>query len=101
MKLNCYEILDHFRPFERTITMQKDSFGRLGFEYKKGKIIALVKDSSAARNGLVTEHHLLEIQGQNVIGMTDKEMSKIMETGGQVVTVTIIPSNVYEQMMKK
>ncbi|XP_065218205.1 syntenin-1-like [Planococcus citri] len=89
------------RPFERTVTMQKDSFGRLGFEYKKGKITALVKDSSAARNGLVTDHNLLEIQGQNVIGMTDKEMSKIIETGGQVVTVTIIPSNVYDQMMKK
>lgn len=81
--------------------MQKDSAGRVGFQFHKGKIEALVKDSSAARNGLVTDHYLLEVQGQNVVGMTDKEILKLLETGGNVVTVTIIPSFMYEQMMKK
>ncbi len=81
--------------------MQKDNVGRVGFEFHKGKITALVKDSSAARNGLVTDHHLLEVQGQNVIGMTDKEILKVIENTGSVVTVTIIPSFLYEQMMKK
>lgn len=81
--------------------MQKDTFGRLGFEFKNSKIVALVKDSSAARNGLVTDHHILEVQGQNVIGMSDKEILKIMEEARQIVTITVIPSNLYEQMMKK
>ena len=39
------------RPFERTVTMHKDSAGTVGFQYREGKIMALVKDSSAARNG--------------------------------------------------
>ncbi len=37
------------RPFERTITMQKDSANHVGFTYNNGEIKAIVKDSSAAR----------------------------------------------------
>ena len=39
----------------------------IGFQFKDGKITAIVKDSSAARNGLLTEHNLLEIEGINVV----------------------------------
>lgn len=53
-----------FRPFERTVTMHKDSTGYIGFQFKDGKIIALVKDSSAARNGLLTDHQILEVNGK-------------------------------------
>jgi len=49
--------------------MQKDSTGHVGFLYKNGKITDLVKDSSAARNGLLTDHQMCEINGQNVVGM--------------------------------
>lgn len=37
------------RPFERTITMQKDSGNHVGFSFNDGKIKAIIKDSSAAR----------------------------------------------------
>lgn len=57
------------RPFQRTVTMHKDSSGHVGFIYKSGKITSLVKDGSAARNGLLTEHYICEINGQNVIGL--------------------------------
>lgn len=49
--------------------MHKDSSGHVGFIYKSGKIVSLVKDGSAARNGLLTEHYICEINGQNVIGL--------------------------------
>lgn len=49
--------------------MQKDSTGTVGFIFKDNKITAIVKDSSAARNGILTEHHMVEVNGQNVIGM--------------------------------
>ena len=62
---NCYA----HRPFERTITMHKDSTGHVGFVFKNGKITSIVKDSSAARNGLLTEHNICEVNGQNVIGL--------------------------------
>ena len=57
------------RPFERTITMQKDSLGHIGFVFKENKITNIVKDSSAARNGVLIDHHLVEVNGQNVVGM--------------------------------
>ena len=37
------------RPFERTITMQKDSANHVGFTFNNGKIKAIIKESSAAR----------------------------------------------------
>ena len=49
--------------------MHKDSSGHVGFIFKSGKITSIVKDSSAARNGLLTDHHICEINGQNVIGL--------------------------------
>lgn len=49
--------------------MHKDSSGHVGFIYKSGKITSLVKDASAARNGVLTEHYICEINGQNVIGL--------------------------------
>lgn len=89
------------RPFERAVTLHKDSSGNVGFQFSNGKITAIVKDSSAARNGLLIEHQLLEINGQNVIGMKDKEISQLILAGGQIVTVTVIPTMIYDVMMKK
>lgn len=57
------------RPFERTITMQKDSNNQVGFAFGNGEIKQIVKDSSAARNGILTDHFLVEVNGQNVIGI--------------------------------
>lgn len=89
------------RPFERTITMNKDSHGHVGFIFKIGKITSIVKDSSAARNGLLTDHNICEINGQNVIGLKDSQIADILTTAGSVVTITIMPSFLYEHMMKK
>lgn len=89
------------RPFERAVTLHKDSAGSVGFQFNNGKITAIVKDSSAARNGLLIEHQLLEINGQNVIGMKDKEISQLIAAGGQIITLTVIPTIIYDVMMKK
>ncbi|XP_066245184.1 syntenin-1-like [Euwallacea similis] len=99
--VNGIRITVRDRPFERTITLHKDSTANLGFQYKNGKIIAIVKDSSAARNGVLTDHQLLEIDGQNVVGLKDKRIREIIERSPNVVTITVIPSYVYEHMIKK
>ncbi|EEB14454.1 syntenin-1, putative [Pediculus humanus corporis] len=88
------------RPFERTVTLHKDKTGHVGFTFKEGKVTGLVVDSSAAKNGLLTEHNLLEINGQNVVGLKDKEITKIIADGGNVITVTIVPSYIYQHMTK-
>lgn len=88
------------RPFERTVTMHKSSTGHVGFAFRDGRIISLVKDSSATRNGLLVDHQLLEVNGQNVVGIKDPEITKIIESAGNVITVTVIPSFVYDHMIK-
>ncbi|XP_062850095.1 syntenin-1 [Trichomycterus rosablanca] len=89
------------RPLERTVTLHKDMNGQLGFIFKKGKITSIVKDSSAARNGLLTDQQICEINGQNVIGMKDTQVSDILNSGGNVVTVTVMPVVIFEHMMKR
>jgi syntenin-1 len=60
-----------------------------------------VKDSSAARNGLLTDHNLLEVNGQNVVGLKDKEVTRIIDGAGSCITVTVMPTFLYEHMIKK
>lgn len=88
------------RPFDRSITMHKDSAGCVGFVFSSNKITAIAKDSSAARNGLLTEHNMVEVNGQNVIGLKEKEIKAIFENAESTLTITIIPSFVYEHMIK-
>ena len=49
--------------------MQKDSSNHVGFAFNSGEIKTIVKDSSAARNGILVDHYLTEVNGQNVIGL--------------------------------
>lgn len=83
------------------MTLHKDSIGNIGFQFKDGKIIGLVKDSSAARNGLLIDHQLVEINGQNVVGLKDKEVVKIIESSDAVITLTILPYSIYKHMINK
>ncbi|KAG8279409.1 hypothetical protein J6590_106235 [Homalodisca vitripennis] len=99
--VNGISVIVRDRPFERTVTLHKDSVGHVGFHFKNGEIFRLVKDSSAARNGVLTEHHLLEVDGQNVVGLKDKEIATIIEKAPPVVTITVIPTFVYDHIMKK
>uniref|UniRef100_A0A7N5KH12 Syndecan binding protein n=1 Tax=Ailuropoda melanoleuca TaxID=9646 RepID=A0A7N5KH12_AILME len=89
------------RPFERTVTMHKDSTGHVGFIFKNGKITSIVKDSSAARNGLLTEHNICEVNGQNVIGLKDSQIADILSTSETVVTITIMPAFIFEHIIKR
>ncbi|NXJ89737.1 SDCB2 protein, partial [Corythaixoides concolor] len=89
------------RPFQRTVTVHKDSSGHIGVVVKKGKIVSLAKGSSAARNGLLTHHCICEVNGQNVIGMKDKQLTEVLNRAGNVVTLTIIPTVIYEHMVKR
>ncbi|KAM5246315.1 syntenin-2 [Ctenodactylus gundi] len=89
------------RPFQRIVTMHKDSLGHVGFFIKKGKVTSVVKGSSAARNGLLINHYVCEINGQNVTGLKDKVITEILATAGDVITLTIIPAVIYEHMVKK
>lgn len=90
------------RPFERTVTLHKDQNGLVGFIFNKhGKIISIVKDSSAARNGLLIDHNILEINAQNIVGLNDPEIRSILDNCGDVVVLTIVPSKIYEAMIKE
>lgn len=90
------------RPFERTVTLHKDQNGLVGFIFNKhGKIVSIVKDSSAARNGLLIDHNILEVNAQNVVGLDEAEIRAILDSCGDVVILTIVPSKIFEHMIKQ
>lgn len=90
------------RPFERTVTLHKDQNGLVGFVFNKhGKIISIVKDSSAARNGLLIDHNILEVNAQNVVGLDETDIRIILDSCGDVVILTIVPSKIFEHMIKQ
>lgn len=90
------------RPFERTVTMHKDQNGLVGFIFNKhGRIISIVKDSSAARNGLLVDHNIIEVNAQNIVGLDENDIRAILDTCGDVVILTIVPSRIFEQMVKQ
>nr|XP_046220812.1 syntenin-1-like isoform X1 [Oncorhynchus gorbuscha] len=95
------ELIVRDRPFQRTVTMHKDSSGHVGFIFKSGNITSLVKDGSAARNGLLTSHYICEINGQNVIGLKDAQIKDILTTSPTAMTITIMPKFIYEHMVKR
>lgn len=98
---NNISVVVRDRPFERAITLHKDSSGSFGFQFNNGKITAILKDSSAARNGLLIDQQLLEVNGQNVIAMKDKEITQLINGAEQVLTLTIVPKVIYDVMVKK
>lgn len=89
------------RPYERTVTLIKNSMNHVGFLFRDGEITALVKDSSAARNGLLINHQLVEVNGQNVVGLKDQDVEKMFAEAPQSITVTIMPKFIYEHIIKK
>lgn len=98
---NNISVVVRDRPFERSITLHKNSHNLLGIQLNNGCISAIVKDSSAARNGVLTNHQLLEVNGQNVVGMKDKETNRLIDQAGQVVAITVVPTFIYDHMMTK
>uniref|UniRef100_A0A8C7BAP8 PDZ domain-containing protein n=1 Tax=Neovison vison TaxID=452646 RepID=A0A8C7BAP8_NEOVI len=88
------------QPFERTVTMHKDSTGNVGFIFKNGKITSIRKDSPAARNGLLTEHNICEVNGQYVIGLKDSQTADILSISETAVTITIMPAFIFEHIIK-
>lgn len=90
------------RPFERTVTLHKDQNGLVGFIFNRhGKIVSIVKDSSAARNGLLIDHNIIEINAQNIVGLEEPDIRSILDNCGDVVVLTIVPTKIYEQMIKQ
>jgi len=89
------------RPFERTVTVHKDNGGEAGFMLNNGKITGIVKDSSAARNGLLTDHQILEVNGQNVVGLSDKKIRELIKNSDSTLTLTVMPSILYDKIMSE
>jgi len=89
------------RPWCRCLTAVKDSHNHIGFTFRDGEVTAIVKDSSAARNGLLIHHRLIEVNGQNVVGLKDKDIKGIIGAADRSVTVTIMPTFVYKHLVKK
>lgn len=73
----------------------------VGIDLVDGLIKAIHKDSSAARNGVPINHQIVEVNGQNVIGMKDKKLCQLISGIQGMLTLTILPRVMYEHLVKQ
>lgn len=98
--VNNIELLVRDRPFERTILLNKNSNGELGVQIRDGMIVGIYKDSTAARNGLLTNHQIIEVNGQNVMGLKDKELKDVFMRTPNPIRLTVLPQTIYKHIVK-
>lgn len=89
------------RPMMRTVTCQKDAANHVGFTFRKGMVKAIVADSSAARNGMMINHQVVEVNGQCVVGLKDDDLVAVFRQSASTCTVTITPKFVYDHLVAK
>ena len=87
------------RPLARSLLLHKDRAGRLGVKVKAGAVAAIAVSSSAARNGLLTDQQIIEVNGVCVVGLSDRQIRECVEVGGDVVTFTIMQTSVFRQII--
>ena len=88
------------RPLCRSVVLTKDKAGRLGIKLKHGRVEAIAVNSTAARNGLLTDQQIVEVNGCCVVGQTDKCIRECIEKESDMVTVTIMQRDVFIQLMR-
>ena len=90
------------RPNEKMYTLLRDSSGHFGFRIRSAQIIEILPGTSAARNGIPTNHFITEVNGQNVLGWDDdkiRERMEIFATDG-AVTITLLHERAYKDFIK-
>lgn len=50
---------------------------------------------------MLTDHFITEIDGQNVVGMNDDKILKVIKSKDRTVTVTVMPEFVYDHMVRE
>uniref|UniRef100_A0A6C0EB62 PDZ domain-containing protein n=1 Tax=viral metagenome TaxID=1070528 RepID=A0A6C0EB62_9ZZZZ len=91
------------RPYIKVITLTKSPQNdKLGFMIKNGYITDLIKNTSAHLNGLLTDHKLVEINGNPVFHLNDTQIiNNIKESQYLSVHLSICPREFYEKITKK
>uniref|UniRef100_A0A915Q393 PDZ domain-containing protein n=1 Tax=Setaria digitata TaxID=48799 RepID=A0A915Q393_9BILA len=103
MKKSKYEVVLVLRdrPLARTITLHKDAAGLLGFSHKDNLITAVMQESSASRNGLLTNQRIVEVDGRNVMAFKSKQIKSCLDDAPMTVTLTLMPAEFYDEITKK
>lgn len=88
------------RPLLNIFHLMKDNQNQLGVIIKNGYITKLIQNSSASRNGVPINHRIIEINGQNIIGLSNNDIIQIIKDAPTDVSISIMRTKIYEQLIK-
>ena len=89
------------RPNEKMYTLLRDSTGVFGFRIRGAQIVEVMPNSSAARNGVPTNHYIIEINGQNVVGWDDTKLRDCMACAvDEAVSFALLSERTYTDLIK-
>lgn len=87
------------RPLQKVYQLHKNEHNQVGIGFKKGVIDTLIKDSSAARNGIPINHKIIEVNYQNVIGLSDMDILRILKETQGCIYLSLMKVKDYNELI--
>lgn len=87
------------RPLQKVYQVFKNETNIVGIGIKNGCVTELIKGSSAARNGVPINHKIIEINFQNIIGLSDNDIKKILNQAQGEIYLGLMAKNDYKHLM--
>jgi C-terminal processing protease CtpA/Prc len=89
------------RPLQRVFHLCKNELNQVGIVVKHGYISQLIANTSATRNGVPINHQIVEINSQNVIGLSNNDIIKIIQQSDMHVSISVIPLSIYKTLVAR
>ncbi|XP_023323632.1 syntenin-1 [Eurytemora carolleeae] len=88
------------RPLSRGLVLQKDGAGTLGMKIENGIITGIGINTSAAKNGVLINQQLIEINGSCTVGLSDKMIRTWISDCGETVAVTLMDIAIFRALIR-
>lgn len=86
------------RPMCQTYHIIKSDGNKCGFTFLNGSIVHITPDSPAHYSGMPTNHQIIAINQQDVLGWTDIQIIKFIEKLPPQINITLMANNQFRQM---
>ena len=87
------------RPLQKVYQLHKNEHNQAGISFRNGCIDTLVKDSSAARNGVPINHKIVEVNYQNVIGLSDLDILRLLKETQGCIYLSLMKIKDYKELI--
>ncbi len=87
------------RPYGKIHQLHKDLTGNIiGVTLKNKKITNIIRDTSCARNGVLIDHYIVNVDGKDVTSYNNTQLIEYIKMRSNIVTIIVYPDNFYKAL---